>query len=328
MTREYYISAIFLKGDFMAKTMVIALGGNAIKSAGEKGTYEEQMDNVRKTMDHIGDLVKAGWKIVITHGNGPQVGSLLIQQAEGASEVPPQPMFVCGAMTQGQIGFLIQQSLQNKFRREQIKKSVATVVTQVVVDKEDEAFKNPRKPVGPFYKKEDIPNLESKGYTVVEDAGRGYRRVVPSPAPIGISEIDAIKVLIERDVIVIASGGGGIPVVNNDGQLKGVDAVIDKDRAGQLLATELEADVFIVLTDVEKVALYYNSSNQKDLDRVTVEEVRQYLEEGHFAPGSMKPKVEAVIKFLVKGGDKAIITHPFKVLEAIEGKTGTHIVKT
>lgn len=310
----------------MKELLVIALGGNAIKSAKEKGTSEEQFSNVRKTTGHLAQLVKAGYRLVITHGNGPQVGSILIQNEAAKDLVPAMPMDVCGSETQGQIGYMIQQTLCNHFRRMGVKKAVATIVTQVEVDPKDPAFQNPTKPVGPFYEKNDVGALRQKGYTVIEDAGRGYRRVVPSPIPKHIVEIDAVSSLVKNGTIVIASGGGGIPVVKRRNKYVGVEAVIDKDFAGELLAEELKADSLIILTDVEKVSLNYNKPNQEDLDRMTVGEAEQYFKEGHFAPGSMEPKIKAAVAFIRHGGKKAVITHPFKILEALKGKAGTVII--
>ena len=311
----------------MNKLLVVALGGNAIKSAKERGTNEEQFRNVRKTTAHLAKLVKEGYGLVITHGNGPQVGNILIQNEAAKELVPPLPMDVCGAESQGQIGYMIQQTLINHFQKMNVKKSVATVITQVEVSLKDKAFQNPTKPVGPFYDKEDGEKLKEKGYTVIEDSGRGYRRVVPSPIPIHIAEIEAVKTLIANGVIVVASGGGGIPVIKKENQYIGVEAVIDKDFAGELLAQEVKADIFVILTDVEKAALNYNKPSQKDLDRMTVDEAQKYFDQGHFAPGSMGPKVRAAVKFIQQGGEKVIITHPLKILEALKGKTGTLIIK-
>lgn len=309
----------------MNKLLVIALGGNAIKSVKERGTNEEQFRNVRRTTAHLAKLVKKGYNLVITHGNGPQVGNILIQNEMAREAVPPLPMDVCGAESQGQIGYMIQQTLINHFKKERINKGVATMITQVEVDSKDSAFANPTKPVGPFYDKKEGEVLRKRGVTVIEDSGRGYRRVVPSPIPKHIVEIEAIRSLVKNGIIVIASGGGGIPVVRKEDKYFGVEAVIDKDLAGELLAQELEADLFIILTDVEKVALNFNKPDQVDLDRMTVEEAEKYYQEGHFAPGSMGPKIQSAIKFIEQGGEEVIITHPFKVLEAIAGKTGTHI---
>lgn len=310
----------------MNDTIVIALGGNAIKSSKEIGTYETQYANVKKTTSFIAQLIEQGKNVVITHGNGPQVGDLLVQHDCAKAEIPPLPMFMCGSQTQGSIGFLIQQTLQNHLRERGVRKSVSTVVTQVLVSPNDVAFDHPSKPVGPFYASEEEIQVEKqKGYIFIEDAGRGFRRVVPSPQPLTIVEIDTIRKLIKNDIVTIASGGGGIPVYEEDGSLYGIDAVIDKDMAGQLLAREVDADTFIVLTDVEKVALNFNTPEQKDIDTTSVLECKTYIQEGHFAKGSMLPKIQASIKFLEDGGKKVIITHPFKVLEALNGKTGTII---
>lgn len=310
----------------MKETIVIALGGNAIKSAGQQGTYEEQFDNIEKTTQHISQLIEDEYEVVITHGNGPQVGDLLLQHACAKKEVPPLPMFMCGAQTQGSIGLLIQQTLQNHLRRKHIKKSVATVITQVLVSPNDPAFKNPTKPVGPFYNdRSDFEAEEEKGFVFIEDSGRGYRRVVPSPKPLTIVELETIKHMIHEGIIVIASGGGGIPVFEKEGKLIGIDAVIDKDSAGQLMASELDAQILMILTDVEQVCLNYNTDKQKGISQMSLKECKQYIAEGQFAKGSMLPKIEAVVDFLEEGGKKAIITHPFKVKEAIQGKTGTLI---
>ena len=314
----------------MGKTIVIALGGNAIKRAEEEGTAEQQLRNVKITCKHILEIIKRGYRVVITHGNGPQVGNLLIQQEEASKLVPPQPLDILGAMTQGQIGYMLQQTLINYLREEKLNIPVATIVTQVLVDKDDPDFNNPSKPVGPFYTRKEAEKLiEEKGYIIkkVKPGRKAYRRVVPSPDPIGIIEKDVIKMLVDAGFIVIASGGGGIPVIDQNGQLRGVEAVIDKDLAGERLAEIVDADIFLILTDVEKVKLNFRKPNEKDLDKLTIAEAEKYLEEGHFLPGSMEPKVKACIRFLKAGGEKAIITSLDKAVEALEGKTGTHFYK-
>ena len=313
----------------MPKTLVIALGGNAIKSAKEKGTNQEQFNNVNQTTRHLAQLVKEGYNLVITHGNGPQVGNLLLQHDTAKDKVPALPMDVCGAQSQGQIGYMIQQTLINHFQTLGIKKPVVTIVTQVEVDINDPAFKNPTKPVGPFYTKKQADQIKADNpdFVIKEDAGRGYRRVVPSPLPINNLEIESVKTLISAGSVVITSGGGGIPVIKEGNQYQGVEAVIDKDFAGELLAELVEAHYFVILTDVEKVAINFNQPNQKELDKMTIAEAEKYLEEGHFAPGSMEPKVRAAVKFIRSGGQKAIITRPFRILEALRGKTGTFISK-
>jgi len=312
------------------KTVVVALGGNAILQRGQKGTFEEQLRNVQRACEQLAQMVLSGkWRLVITHGNGPQVGNLLLQQDAAKEIVPPMPMDACGAQTQGLIGYMIQQTLHNILDREgRGDIPIATVVTQVLVDKGDPAFQNPTKPVGPFYTEEEARRLRiEKGWHIVEDAGRGWRRVVPSPDPKGIVERDAIKALVESRAIVIASGGGGIPVVREDGRLRGVEAVIDKDLAGQRLAAEVGADVFLILTDVEKVMLNFGQPGEAPIDRMTVAEARRYLAEGHFKKGSMEPKVRAAVRFVEAGGERAAIGHLFQAVEILEGKAGTQIVR-
>lgn len=313
------------------KRLLIALGGNAIKQAHERGTYEEQLRNIDMTCNHIVEIVKRGYRVALTHGNGPQVGALLIQQEEAANLVPPQPMDVCGAMTQGQIGYMLQQTLQNKLRASGIHIPVVTIITQVLVDKNDPDFQNPSKPVGPFYDLETAEKYRrEKGYVIKKVKPTGekiYRRVVPSPDPIRTVEADPIRLLYESGAIVIASGGGGIPVIEENGLLKGVEAVIDKDLAGERMAEVIGAEIFMILTDVEKVKLNFGKPNEKDIDIMTVSEAKEYLKQGHFLPGSMEPKVRACIRFIEKaGGEKAIITSLDKAVEALEGKTGTFIV--
>lgn len=309
----------------MPKKIVIALGGNAIQTSKETGTYPEQQKNIQRTMEQIAALYKTGAEIILTHGNGPQVGNLLIQHDAAKDKVPALPMFICGAQTQGQLGFLMQQSLQNLLGSQV---NIVTIITQVLVDQNDPAFKNPSKPVGPFYSEKVGHELQAQGFSVIEDAGRGWRRVVPSPLPKHIMEINTIKQLISNQTLVIASGGGGIPVIMEQGMLTGVDAVIDKDRAGQLLAQEIQADTFIILTDVEKVCLNYQKPNQVELGTINVLDAKNYLAQGHFAKGSMLPKIEAAINFLdTETAKEVIITHPSKLNNALAGLTGTHIIK-
>lgn len=319
----------------MAETIVIALGGNAIKQADQEGTAEEQFENVRSTCKEILEVIKRGYKVVVTHGNGPQAGNLLIQQEEGVKRVPSQPLDIVGAMTQGQIGYMIQQTLNNYLKRasgELAELPVVTVVNHVLVDKDDPEFKdeNATKPVGPFYAKEKAMQLrEEKGYLVkkVKPSGdKTWRRVVPSPDPIRNIEGKAIKNMVEAGIIVIASGGGGIPVIEEDGELEGVEAIIDKDLAGERLAEVVNADVFLILTDIEKVKLNFGKPNEEDIDRMTLKEAKKYLEEGHFLSGSMGPKVKACIRFLEARGGKAVITSLGKTIDALDGKTGTIIV--
>jgi carbamate kinase len=314
----------------MGKRVLVALGGNAIKQPDEKGTFEEQMKNVETASKQIAQLVRHGYELVITHGNGPQVGNLSIQQEAAADQVPPQPLVVLGAMTQGQIGYMMQQTLHNILDGDG--KQVATIVTQVLVSPEDPDFKDPTKPVGPFYAEEVAKNLATeRGWVVKKVRPTGdktWRRVVPSPTPLGIAEAKAIRTMVEAGMIVIASGGGGIPVYRNKhGKLEGVDAVIDKDRAGAKLAEEVGSNVLLILTDVEYAMMDYGKPTQAPIRRMTVTEAKKRLSEGHFGAGSMGPKVEAALGFVERGGERAIITSLAKAVDALEDKTGTHIVR-
>ncbi|HBM80250.1 MAG TPA: carbamate kinase [Clostridiaceae bacterium] len=310
------------------RTIVVALGGNAILQPGQKGTDIEQIKNVNKTCIQIAEMIKMGCNIIVTHGNGPQVGNILVQNSTGACNVPAMPLDICGAESQGLIGYMIQQQLKNVLNGMGIERHVVTLVTQVVVDKNDPAFKNPTKPVGPFYPEEYAKKAEKeKGEKWVEDAGRGFRRVVPSPEPVKIVELDAILSLINSGCIVIANGGGGIPVVEEKGTYKGVEAVVDKDFSGELLALNLNADTLIILTDVPKVYVNFKKDNQRALDTVSIEEIKKYQSEGQFKAGSMGPKVEACRRFIEKGGRNAIITSLDTAVKALEGTAGTHIVK-
>ncbi len=312
-----------------AKTAVIAIGGNSLIRDKKKTGIEFQWGAVVETARHIVEMIAEGWRVVITHGNGPQVGFIL-RRNELAAQVEGMhttPMDIIGADTQGSIGYMLQQALDNELRQLGIRRGVVTVVTQTLVDRDDPAFQDPNKPIGAFMEKEEAQRFIDEGWTVVEDAGRGYRRVVPSPLPIEIIELDAINALVERNFIVICTGGGGIPVIRNEqGDLRGVNAVIDKDRGTALLASGLKADLFVISTAVEKVALNFGKPNQKDLDMMTLAEARRYMEEGHFAPGSMYPKIEAIITYLANGGPKALITNPDNIARALAGETGTVVV--
>jgi len=316
------------------KKIVIALGGNAIKQADQEGTYEEQFENIRVTAKEIVKIIKAGHKVVITHGNGPQAGSLLIQQEKGSDEVPAMNMDAVGAMTQGQIGYMMLQELTNQLRKENLNTPIVSLVNQVLVDKDDPAFLNPTKPVGPFYTEEEASILadQKEGWIIKEVKGkevlRRFRRVVPSPTPIDNIESIAINKMIEMGFLVIASGGGGVPVIRDEsGELKGVAAVIDKDRAGEKLANIVNADIFLVLTDVENAYINYGKSNQEKLTKMSVDSLTKHLNDGQFAAGSMAPKVEATLSFVRNGGEKAIITSLNKAFDAIEGDAGTQILK-
>ena len=305
----------------------MSVGGNSLIREGQVGTLPEQFENARETSKEIVKVIADGWKVAITHGNGPQVGNLLLRSdlAKRHGGMPVIPLDICDADTQGAIGYMLQQGLRNELDRLKIPTPVVTVVTQVLVDQNDPAFQNPTKPIGPFFSKEKAEEYKSlEGWTIAEDSKRGYRRVVPSPRPKEIIELDSIKALLELDCIVIATGGGGIPVIRDEnGLLGGVEAVIDKDFSSSLLALAIQADLFLISTSVEKVALNYKKPDQKDLDHVTLNEAKRYLEEGHFAPGSMKPKVEAIMGYLEKGGKEAIITSPSMLVRSIDGKGGT-----
>jgi len=307
--------------------LVIALGGNALQTKNSAPTAEAQLEVVKQTCEYVAELSAGGHELTIVHGNGPQVGRIVLASETAKDVVPPMPFDVCGAMSQGYIGYHIQQALRQSLARRNLNIPVVSLVTQVVVDKADPAFKNPTKPIGGFYTKEEAEQLVAeKGYDVKEDAGRGYRRVVASPIPKRIVEIEEVKMLREK-AIVVTCGGGGIPVVENeDGTLEGVAAVIDKDYAAELLAEQIDADALVILTEVEKVAINWGKPEQKDLDHMTLEEAKRYCEEGHFAPGSMLPKVQAGMKFVTANpGKKAIITSLNKAIEALNGKTGTVI---
>ncbi len=281
-------------------TAVVAVGGNALIKDKAHQTVQDQFDAAKDTMSHIVDMIEKGWDVVITHGNGPQVGFILRRSEIARDQLHEVPLDYCGADTQGAIGYMFQKALHNEFKRRGLDKDAATVVTQTIVSKDDPAFQNPTKPIGSFMDEADAKMRATKdGWNVVEDAGRGWRRVVPSPKPVEIVETPAIDALISAGIIVVAVGGGGIPVVEAaDGTIKGVDAVIDKDFGSSLLAVNLQADLFVISTAVEKVALNFNTPDEVWLDEMTVAEAKQYIEEGHFKPGSMLPKVQAIIKYL------------------------------
>lgn len=308
--------------------VVVALGGNALQAEGVPATAETQLKVVRDTAVYLVDMIEKGNEIIIAHGNGPQVGRIVIQNEYAAQVTPAMPFDVCGAMSQGMIGYHIQQALRDELVKRGIKKPVATIVTQVVVDKNDKGFQNPTKPIGPFYKEEEAKKMiKEKGYAIVEDAGRGYRRVVASPQPERIVEIETIKRLVESGQVVITVGGGGIPVIEkDDNTLEGVAAVIDKDFASEKLAEDLDVEVLMILTAVDRVAINFGKPDQKDLSTMTVEEAERYIEEKQFAPGSMLPKVQAAVKFVKsKPGRKSIIASLGKAKEALVGKSGTII---
>ncbi|KAH3760103.1 carbamate kinase [Pelomyxa schiedti] len=307
--------------------ILIALGGNALMKSGQKGTYEEQMENAMVTCHQLVKLIKRGYDLVITHGNGPQVGAIKLQNQIAADKVPEMNLNVCGAESQGFLGYLLQQCLQNIFLAEGIHKDVATIVTQVVVGSEDPAFRNPTKPIGRFFTAQEAEVLRAQGKTVVEDSGRGYRVVVPSPMPLEIVEGNSIKTLINAGAVVISVGGGGIPVIRKpSGELTGVEAVIDKDLGGSVLADLIGADTFMILTDVECAYVDYRGPNKRALPKLTVAEAQTLFEANEFAKGSMGPKVQAAIKFAKTTGRPAIITALDKVLDALDGTAGTRVV--
>ncbi|HUK48949.1 MAG TPA: carbamate kinase [Terriglobales bacterium] len=309
------------------KTMLLAIGGNSLIRAGEKGTTAEQLVNARRTAREIVKLVRERWRIVLTHGNGPQVGAALLRSERGASQVPGHPLDVCDACTQGEIGYLLQQSLDTELQLANLHIPVVTVLTQVLVSLDDPAMCNPAKPIGPFYSRTEAEERQRLfGWHIVEDAARGYRRVVPSPDPAEIVELQTIRELVEQGAFVIACGGGGIPVAWKDGRLQGVEAVIDKDRASALLALSLHVDLFVISTDTDYVYLDYRNINQRALETVGSRELQEYAEEGHFPPGNMGPKVESVLRFIDQGGREAIITSDVNLSRAVAGFAGTHVV--
>ena len=312
----------------MSKLAVVAVGGNSLIKDSKHQSIPDQYAAKVETSVHIAGMIEQGWDVVLTHGNGPQVGFILRRSELSVNELHPVPLDYCGADTQGAIGYMFQRALRNEFKKRGIAKQAATVVSQVLVDSNDPAFQNPSKPIGSFMDKDAARgHKEKEGWSVVEDAGRGWRRVVPSPLPKALVERDAVESLIKAGFVVVCSGGGGIPVVEKNGELAGVEAVIDKDFAGSLLAQSIKADLFLISTAVEKVALNYNKLDQKWLDRMTVAEAKKYQAEGHFHKGSMGPKIQAAIWFLEAGGKEALITNPENIERALKGETGTRITR-
>jgi len=313
----------------MWDSVLISLGGNAIIPSSGTGTFEEQLEVTRSTMRQVAALLaKHPVKLVVTHGNGPIVGNILIRNEAARESIPPMPLDVCGADSQGGIGYMIQQVLAAELTAEGVDRPVAAVVTQVVVDPEDPAFESPTKPIGPFYSEERAEELSrTKGWTIVEEKGKGFRRTVPSPVPLEIVERPVIEALLEAGVVPVAVGGGGIPVVRgSDGFLRGVEAVIDKDRASALLAGGIGMDVMVAVTDVDCIYLDYGTKNQRPIARMTARQARAYIREGQFPPGNMLPKVEAAISFLESGGKEVIVASPPALSSALQGDEGTHIV--
>jgi len=312
----------------MAKSILVAVGGNSLIRSGEKGTAAEQMRNARGTAAALAELIRGGHRLVITHGNGPQVGADLLRSERATDQVPGLPLDVCDAATQGEIGYILQQSLGNALAAAGLDPRVATILTQCVVEPNDPAMQKPTKPIGPFYSEQEAQQRRrTLGWSMVEDAARGYRRVVPSPDPVGIVEVEVIRRLVDDGVLVIAVGGGGIPVVHSAEGLRGVEAVIDKDRASALLATQLGVDVFAISTDVECVYLNYKRPSQTALQYVDASEMAGYLDRGHFPPGNMGPKIESALRFLRDGGSEVVITSYEHLPQAIAGAAGTHIIK-
>lgn len=310
----------------MIRNMLVSLGGNAILKHTEKGTAKEQFENVKKTSEYIVELIAEGYHIALTHGNGPQVGDILLAYELAKDALPPMPLDVCGAQSQGMIGYMFQMSLNNMLKGSHLERPVVTLITQTLVNKNDPRFETPVKPIGPFYTAMEASELrKERGWTIINDSGRGYRRIVPSPLPIGFVEEKSIKKLFDEGILIIASGGGGIPVIEENGLLKGVEGVVDKDHAASYLASLIEAEILLILTDVEKLALYYDTPHQKDLDHMTTQQARRYLKEGHFPAGSMGPKVESAISFLENGGKKVVITSLGSAIDALRGDAGTTI---
>ncbi|HQH80171.1 MAG TPA: carbamate kinase [bacterium] len=310
--------------------LVIALGGNAISKPGKRGTIQDQFYATYESMEHIAELVSNGFdRLVVTHGNGPQVGAAILRSEIAAKSTYPLPMDICVADTQGGMGYMIQQVLKNALKKREISTPVATIVSQALVDVNDPAFENPTKPIGMFYTEKEANELRAgRGWTMKEDAGRGFRRVVPSPKPMSILEADVIKTLFDKGFIVVAGGGGGVPIgLNRHGLYYGIEAVIDKDLTSALIATEVGADTLVILTAVEFAYLDFLGENKRALTEVKAAEMQRYLDAGEFPAGSMKPKVEAALKFLEAGGKKAIITSLSNCLAALRGRTGTHITK-
>jgi carbamate kinase len=311
----------------MSKMAVVAVGGNSLIGDKEHQAIPDQYRAAAESSHHIAGMIEQGWDVLLTHGNGPQVGFILRRSELSRGELHDVPLDFCGADTQGAIGYMFQQALRNEFRRRGIEKSTATIITQTLVDRNDPAFQAPTKPIGSFM---DEPtarhHADEDGWAVVEDAGRGWRRVVPSPMPIRLVEFDAILMLLRAGVAVVASGGGGIPVVDDGGDLVGVEAVIDKDYAASVIARDLRADLFLITTAVDKVALNFGKPDMQLLDRVTLAEAKEYLAQGHFHKGSMGPKVQAVIWYLEAGGREALITTPENIARAVRGETGTRFV--
>ena len=311
----------------MKKRAVIALGGNALIKEGQKGTIYEQFANTRKSSKSIVKMIKDGWEIVVTHGNGPQVGAILLQNKAAKDLTPAMPLGICVAESEGLIGYMIQQCLSNALKKEDIEKPVIALITQVIVDEDDPSFSNPTKPIGPYYDEDEALPMLKEGFQLTRQP-HGWRMVVSSPDPKHIVEGDIIRKMLDDGIVVIASGGGGMPVIEKeDLSLEGLEAVVDKDLSAERLAEAVEAELLLILTEEEKVYLHYNTPRQKGFDKISLNELKKYYEKGHFPPGTMGPKILAAIRFLEFGGKKVIISNIEKGWEAVQGKTGTLIVK-
>ncbi len=312
----------------MGEKVIIALGGNSLIKEGEKPSISNQFKNARKTMEYLIPLIKNKNKIILTHGNGPQVGNILIRVEEALGKAYSIPLEICVAESQGELGYIIEQSLQNVLTKNKIKTPVVSLLTQVVVEKKDPAFKNPTKPIGPFYKKPEAKKLEKKGFNIVHQVGRGWRKVVPSPKPKSIDDVKIIKTLLENNSIIIAAGGGGVPIIKNKGKIiQGIPAVIDKDLASACLANSIKAENLIILMNEPCAYTNYKKKNQKPIRNMNLTEAKKLLKRGEFPPGSMGPKIEAAINFIKKGGKNAIITSPKSLKKALIGKAGTVITR-
>ena len=311
----------------MKKKAVIALGGNALIKKNQEGTIHEQFANTRNICKSIVKIIKNDWNVVITHGNGPQVGAILLQNDLARDVTPSMPLGICVAESEGLIGYMIQQCLSNALKKANVDRSVATLITQVLVDEDDPSFKNPTKPIGPYYNQKEALEMLKEGYQIMRQRD-GWRIIVPSPDPKSIVEGEIIKKMLDDNIVIIASGGGGMPVIEKEGWgLDGLEAVIDKDLASERLAESIKAQLLMILTNVEKVYLNYDTPTQKEIDKITLSELKKYYKEGHFPSGSMGPKILAAIRFIESGGKKVIISHVDKAWEAFNGKTGTHITK-
>jgi len=309
------------------KQAVVALGGNAFIKKGQRGDIHEQFANTREMCKIIVQMIKHGWNPILTHGNGPQVGSILLQNNRTRHILPPMPLGICVAETEGFMGYMIQQSLKNELKKNHINRQIVTIITQVLIDKDDPSMKQPTKPIGPFYTEEESRQLLDDGYQICKQP-QGYRIVVPSPDPISVIETDVIQKLINDEIIVITGGGGGMPVIQKEGgEFDGVEAVVDKDLVSERIAEAINADLLLILTNVEHVYLYFNTEKQQKLSSCTINEIEEYYENGQFPPGSMGPKILAAIRFLKQGGKKAIITDVLHGWDAIQGKTGTHMTQ-